>query len=184
MLKWVHYARKLEIGFLCPNMEIGPRTPKNGIFQKKPFFEKVSRFRFQRAPNLSQTLSLSQVMQKNRFWLIMPKYGVRSQAPKNGIFQKIFKFLKRSSNFASNEPSTTCRLKVMQENILSKKLNLGLNFSTPSGGVTSPSLIKGSMVSDIVIKHKSFLGQMSGNRKNYSRIASFDTCDMHHYYMS
>ena len=32
----------------------------------------------------------------------------------------------------------------MQENILSKKLSLGLNFSTPSGGVTSPSL-KGSM---------------------------------------
>ena len=31
----------------------------------------------------------------------------------------------------------------MQENILSKRLNLGLNFSTPSGGVTSPSL-KGS----------------------------------------
>ena len=34
---------------------------------------------------------------------------------------------------------------VMQENILSKKLNLGLNFSTPSAGVTTPSL-KGSMV--------------------------------------
>ena len=33
----------------------------------------------------------------------------------------------------------------MQENILSKKLNLGLNFSTPSGGVTSP-LLKESMV--------------------------------------
>ena len=33
----------------------------------------------------------------------------------------------------------------MQENILSKQLSLGLNFSTPSGGVTSPSL-KGSMV--------------------------------------
>ena len=32
----------------------------------------------------------------------------------------------------------------MQKNTLSKKLNLGLNFSTPSGGVTSPSL-KGSM---------------------------------------
>ena len=32
----------------------------------------------------------------------------------------------------------------MQKNILSKKLNLGLNFSTPSGGVTNPSL-KGSM---------------------------------------
>ena len=33
----------------------------------------------------------------------------------------------------------------MQENILSKKLSLGLNFSTPSGGVASPSL-KGSMI--------------------------------------
>ena len=32
----------------------------------------------------------------------------------------------------------------MQKNTLSKKLNLGLNFSTPSEGVTSPSL-KGSM---------------------------------------
>ena len=32
----------------------------------------------------------------------------------------------------------------MQKSLLSKKLNLGLNFSTPSGGVTSPSL-KGSM---------------------------------------
>ena len=32
----------------------------------------------------------------------------------------------------------------MQENILSKKLSLGLNFSTPSGGVSSPSL-KGFM---------------------------------------
>ena len=32
----------------------------------------------------------------------------------------------------------------MQKNILSKKLNLGLNFSNPSGGITSPSL-KGSM---------------------------------------
>ena len=32
----------------------------------------------------------------------------------------------------------------MQKNILSKKLNLGLVFSTPNGGVTSPSL-KGSM---------------------------------------
>ena len=36
----------------------------------------------------------------------------------------------------------------MQENILSKKLNLGLNFSTPRGGVTSP-LLKESMVCTI-----------------------------------
>ena len=42
----------------------------------------------------------------------------------------------------------------MQENILSKKLNLGLNFSTPSGGVTSP-LLKESMILTVVdIKKK------------------------------
>ena len=58
-------------------------------------------------------------------------------------FQKKFIFLKRSTDFASNESSTTCRQslsQVMYENILSEKLSLGLNFSTPSGGVTSPSL--------------------------------------------
>ena len=62
--------------------------------------------------------------------------------------QKISIFLKRSSNFASNGPSTTCRhkvkVKLCKKNTWSKKLNLGLNFSTSSGGVTSPSL-KGSM---------------------------------------
>ena len=28
MLKWAHYARKLDIGVLCPNMEIRPGPPK------------------------------------------------------------------------------------------------------------------------------------------------------------
>ena len=41
MLKWAHYERKLDIGLLCPNMEIRPRAPKNGIFQK--FFIFVER---------------------------------------------------------------------------------------------------------------------------------------------
>ena len=53
MLKWAHNARKFDIGLLCPNMEIRPR------------------------------------------------------APKNGIFQKIFIFVERSPDFATNEPSTT-----------------------------------------------------------------------------
>ena len=39
----MNYARKLDIGLLCPNMEIRPRAPKNGIFH---FYGKVSRFRF------------------------------------------------------------------------------------------------------------------------------------------
>ena len=79
---------------------------------------------------------------------------IQPQAPKNGIFQKKFIFLKRFSNFASNEPSTTCRQslsQVMQKNI-SKKLSLGLNFSTPSERVTSPSL-KGSMVRALLLIH-------------------------------
>ena len=74
---------------------------------------------------------------------------IRPQAPKNGIFQKIFILFEKVSRFrfqrALNHPQTLSLSQVMQENILSKKLSLGLNFSTPSGGVTSPSL-KGSMV--------------------------------------
>ena len=41
MLKWAHYARKLDIALLCPNMEIRPQAPKNGIFQN--FFIFVER---------------------------------------------------------------------------------------------------------------------------------------------
>ena len=83
----------LILAYYAQIWKFGPGPPKMEFFKKVLFFENVSRFRFQRALDHPQTLSLSQVMQKNT---------------------------------------------------LSKKLNLGLNFSTPSGGVTSPSL-KGSM---------------------------------------
>ena len=60
------YARKRDFGLLYSNMEIQPHAPKNGIFQKRfHFFEKFSRFRFQRVLSHPQTLSLSQVMQEN-----------------------------------------------------------------------------------------------------------------------
>ena len=85
-------------------MEIQPQTPKNRICQKVLFFEKVSRFRFQQALNHPQTLSSSQVMQENvvlayyaQIWKIGPRL------PKIEFF-KNFNFMKRSSNFASNEP--------------------------------------------------------------------------------
>ena len=42
-----------------------PDSQKWNFFQKSSFFEKVSRFRFQRALNHPQTLSLSQVMEEN-----------------------------------------------------------------------------------------------------------------------
>ena len=34
------YARKRDFGLLCPNMEIQPQAPKNGIFQKVFIFLK------------------------------------------------------------------------------------------------------------------------------------------------
>ena len=72
------YARKRDFGLLCPNMEIRPKAPKNGIFQNNfIFFEKASRFRFQRALNHLQTLSLSQVMQEK--YIIIKKVESRTQ---------------------------------------------------------------------------------------------------------
>ena len=68
------------------------------------------------------------------------KFGPR--LPKIEFFKKISFFCKGLQILLLTSPQP---LAVMQENILSKKLSLGLNFSTPSGGVTSPSL-KGSMV--------------------------------------
>ena len=81
-----------------------PSSQKWNFSKKNHFFEKVPRFRFQRALNHPQTLSLSQVMQEN---VIMPKYGNSAPCSQKWNFSKNFIFLKRSSNFASNEPSTT-----------------------------------------------------------------------------
>ena len=89
----MNYARKLDISLLCPNMEIQPRLPKMEFFKKIAFFEKVSRFRFQRALNHPQTLSLSEVMQENvivvnyaQIW----KFGPR--LPKVEFFKKFSLF--------------------------------------------------------------------------------------------
>ena len=134
------YARKLDFSLLCPNMEIQPQAPKNGIFQKKIlFFDKVSRFRPQ--PPLDIKFKSSYARKRDfGYYAQIWKFGPR--LPKMEFFKKISFFWKglQISLLTSSQP-----LAVMQENILSKKLSLGLNFSTPSGGVTSPSL-KGSMV--------------------------------------
>ena len=86
------YARKRDFGLLCPNMEIQPQAPKNGIFQKKKLhlFEKVSRFCFQRALNHPQSLSLSQVMQENvilAYYAQIWKFG--PTLPKMEFFKKL-----------------------------------------------------------------------------------------------
>ena len=70
-----------------------PQAPKNGIFQKKfIFFEKVSRFRFQRALIHPQTLSLSYVMQENVILVIMPKYVNSAPGSQKRNFSKKFHF--------------------------------------------------------------------------------------------
>ena len=75
----------LILAYYAQIWKFGPRLPKVEFFKKSHFFEKASRFRFQRALNHPQTLSLSQVMQEN---VIMPKYGNSAPGSKNGIFQK------------------------------------------------------------------------------------------------
>ena len=55
----------MQENVIMPNYGNSAPGSKNGIFQKIPFFEKVSRFRFQLALKHPQTLSLSQVMQEN-----------------------------------------------------------------------------------------------------------------------
>ena len=158
--------KNLILAYYAQIWKFSPRLPKMEFFKKNSFFEKVSRFCFQRALNHPQTLSLSQVMQENvimlkygnsapgsqkrnflkkiiflirspdlasngpsttpppdikfkssyarkrDFGLLCPNMEIRPQAPKNGIFQIFLIFLIRSLNFASNEPSTTCRHKV------------------------------------------------------------------------
>ena len=53
----------------------------------------------------------SSYARKLDFSLLCPNIEIQPQAPKNGIFQKEFIFLKRSPDFAANEPSTTPDIK-------------------------------------------------------------------------
>ena len=93
MLKWAHYARKLDIGLLCPNMEIRPRAPKNGIFQNYSFLLKVLQISLPTSPQPSPDIKFkSSYARKRDFGLLCPNMKIRPQAPKNGLFQN-FSFL-------------------------------------------------------------------------------------------
>ena len=109
----MNYARKLDIGLLCTNIEIRPRAPKNGIFQIFFIFVERSPDFASNEPSTTPDIKFTSSYARIRdFGLLYPNMEIRPQAPKNGIFQKIFIFRKRSSDFASNEPSITCRHKV------------------------------------------------------------------------
>ena len=70
-----------------------PGSQKCNFSKKNHFFEKFSRFRFQRALNHPQTLSLSQVMQENvilAYYAQIWKFGPR--LPKMEFFKKFLFF--------------------------------------------------------------------------------------------
>ena len=115
MLKWAHYVRKLDIGLLCPNMEIRALGPQKWNFSKIfHFCGKVSRFWFQRALNHPQTLSLSQVMQENvilAYYAQIWKFGLK--LPKMEFFKNfsfLWKFL-QISLLTSSQPSPDIKFK-------------------------------------------------------------------------
>ena len=85
------YARKFDFSLLCPNMEIQPQAPKNGIFQKNFIFLKMPPTSPQPSPDIKFK---SNYARKRDFGLLCPNMKIRPYAPKNGIFQKIFIFLK------------------------------------------------------------------------------------------
>ena len=94
-------------------MEIRPQAPKNGTFQKKFIFLKRPPDFASNEPSTTPHIKFkSSYARKRDFGLLCPNMEIRPQAPKNRIFQKNFIFLKRSSDFASNGSSTTCRHKV------------------------------------------------------------------------
>ena len=129
-------------------MEIRPRAPKNGIFQKFFIFVERSPDFASNKPSTTPDIKFkSSYARKRDFGLLCPNMEIQPQAPKNGIFQKIFIFLIRSSDFASNEPSTTCRQfksSYARKHII-KKVESRTQLLNPQQGKTNP-LLKGSMI--------------------------------------
>ena len=97
-------------------MEIRPQAPKNGTFQKKfIFFEKVPRFRFQRAlnhlPDIKFKLSYAR---KRDFGYYAQKWKFGPRFPKMEFFKKVSFFWKGLQVLLLTSPQPPA---VMQENI-------------------------------------------------------------------
>ena len=104
------YARKRDYAKIW---KFSPKLPKMKFFKKNSFFWKGLQISLPTSPQPPPDIKFrSSCARKRNFGLLCPNMEIRSQAPKNGIFQKIFLFLKRSSDFASNELSTTRRHKI------------------------------------------------------------------------
>ena len=93
--------------------KIGPRLPKMEFFKIFSFLWKGLQISLLTSPQPLPDIKLkSSYARKRDFGLLCPNMEIRPQAPKNEIFQKIFIFLKRSPDFAPNEPSTTPDIKL------------------------------------------------------------------------
>ena len=93
-------------------MEIRPQAPENEFFRKfLIFMERFVNF-VSNDPSTIPPPNIkfkSSYARKVDFSLLCLNMEIQPQAPKNGIFQKTFIFLKRPPDFASNEPSPTPR---------------------------------------------------------------------------
>ena len=109
----------LVLAYYAQIWKFGPRLPKMEFSKNFHFSEKVSRFRFQRALNHPQILSLSQVMQEN---VIMPKYGNSAPGSQKWNFSKIFHFCGKVFRLrfqrALKHPQTLSLSQVMQGNVV------------------------------------------------------------------
>ena len=94
------YERKRDFGLLCPNMEIRPQAPKNGIFQKKSFFWKGLQISLPTSPQPPPDINFkSSYARKRDFGLLCPNMEVRPQVPKKWNFSENFHFSEKVFRF-------------------------------------------------------------------------------------
>ena len=84
------YARKLDFSSLCPNMEIQPQAPKNGIFQKNSFFWKGLQISLLTSPQPPPDIkSKYSYARKRDFGYYAQIWKFRPRLPKMEFFKKI-----------------------------------------------------------------------------------------------
>ena len=100
----------LILAYYAQIWKFGPRLPKMEFFKNFSFLWKGLQISLLTSPQPFPDIKFkSSYARKRDFGLLCPNMEIRPQAPKNEILQKKFIFLKRPPDFASNEPSTTCR---------------------------------------------------------------------------
>ena len=141
----------LILAYYAQIWKFAPAPPKMEFFKNFSFLWKGLQISLLTSPQPPQTLSLSQVMQENVFWLIMPKYGNSAPGSQKWNFSKNFHFSdKVFITSLLTEPSTTCRQfksSYARKHII-KKVESRTQLLNPEQGKTSP-LLKGSIIISI-----------------------------------